>query len=142
MATLPSNEFKELLFKKIIDFPNDAFNAVLMQAGFSFNRSAHDAYGDISGSELPTASGYTAGGQVLAGVSATRDDVNNIMTVAWNNPSWLAVGGDIIAQGMIIIDTTVIAPVVSPVIGYIDFGEALTTFDAGNFTVANVNVIV
>ena len=142
MATLPSNEFKELLFKKGIDFSGDAFQIILMQSGFNFNRATHNVYVDVSGSELPTAWGYTAGGITLAGVAVTRDDVNNTITVTWNNPSWLAVGGDIVAQGAIIYDDTVAAPVVDAVIGYIDFGSALTTFDTGNFTVSNPSVEV
>lgn len=142
MATLPSNEFKELLFNKGIDFSSDVFNGILMQSGFVFNRATHNVYANVLGNELPTASGYTVGGVVLAGVTVTRNDVNNTITVTWNNPSWLAVGGDIVSQGMIIFDDTVAAPVTDPIIGYIDFGSALTTFDTGNFTISNVSVVI
>jgi len=142
MATLPSNQFKESLFKKHIDFSGDSFLGILMQSGFSFNRATHDVYADVIGSELPTANGYTMGGLTLAGVLVTRDDVTNLVTVTWNNPSWLAVGGDIVTQGLIIIDDTVAVPIVDPVIGFVDFGAALTTYDTGTFTVSNVTVEV
>ena len=135
MATLPSNEFKELLFEKILDFNVDTIKGILMQSGFVFNRATHDKYADVLANELPTANGYIVGGQSLAGVTITRDDVNNTVTISWNNPSWLAVGGDIVSQGLILFDDTVAAPVADPIIGYIDFGSALTTFDTGNFTV-------
>lgn len=142
MATLPSNQLKDSLFKKHIDFSGDAFIIILMQSGFAFNRASHNVYADVLGSELPTASGYTMGGVTLAGAAVTRDDVANTVTVTWNNPSWLAVGGDIVTQGAIIIDDTVAVPIVDPVVGYIDFGSALTTFDTGNFTVSAPTVVI
>ena len=141
MATLPSNEFKDLIGRKIISFPADTFKIILMSSGYIFDRVNHNTYVDVLASELATAAGYTAGGQILTGVTLTRDNVNNEERVTWNNASWLATGGDLVAQGAIIFDDTVAAPSVDPVIGYIDFGSPTTTFDSGNFTIANIAVI-
>jgi len=134
MATLPSNNFKYLLMTAGIDFGADVFKVVLMKAGFAFARASHDTYSDIAPDELPTANGYTIGGQTLAGGTVTRLDSGNITTATWNNPSWLATGGDIVTQGAIITDDTLAS---KPVVGYIDFGSALTTYSGGTFTIAN-----
>jgi len=141
MATLPSNEFKDLIGRKIISFPADAFKIILMASGYTFDRANHNVYADITAQELATGAGYTAGGQTLTGVVITRDNINNEERVTWNNASWLATGGNLVAQGAIIFDDTVTAPVADPVIGYIDFGAPTTTFDTGNFTIANIAVI-
>lgn len=134
MATLPSNNCKYLLMTAGIDFGADTFKVILMTPGFAFSRSTHDTYTDVAANELATAGGYTVGGQTLAGTAVTRDDGTNLVVVTWNNPSWLAVGGDIITQGAIIFDDTLAS---KPTVGYIDFGSALTTYTGGTFTIAN-----
>jgi hypothetical protein len=134
MATLPSNNCKYLLMTAGIDFGSDVFKAILMKAGFAFSRATHDTYSDVSADELATGAGYTAGGQTLAGGVVTRNDGANITVAAWNNPSWLATAGDIVSQGAMIYDDTLAS---KPVVGYIDFGAALTTYSGGTFTIAN-----
>lgn len=141
MPTLPSNEFKDLLGRKLISFPADIFKIILMASGYSFDRANHNTYADVSSLELTTGAGYTAGGQTLTGVVLTRDNINNEERVTWNNASWLAAGGNLVAQGAIIFDDTLTTPAIDPVIGYIDFGAPTTTFDTGNFTIANIAVI-
>jgi len=134
MATQPSNNCKYLLMTAGIDFGADVFKVILMRAGFAFARATHDTYSDVTADELPTGSGYTAGGQTMAGGTVTRDDGANITIATWNNPSWLAAAGDIVSQGAILYDDTLAS---KPVIGYIDFGSTLTTYDGGTFTIAN-----
>lgn len=141
MPTLPSNEFKDIIGRKLVSFPADVFKIILMQSGYVFDRANHNTYADIASMELPTGAGYTAGGQALTGVTLTRDNINNEERVTWNNASWLATGGDIVAQGAIIFDDTITAPNADPTIGYIDFGAPTTTFDTGQFTIANIAVI-
>jgi hypothetical protein len=134
MATLPSNNCKYLLMTAGIDFGADVFKIILMKAGYVFNRATHNTYADVTADELTTGSGYTAGGQTLAGGTVTRDDGANVTVATWNNPSWLATGGDITAQGAIILDDTLAS---KPTVGFIDFGAALVTYDSGTFTIAN-----
>lgn len=137
MASLVSNNFTELMSAGNIDFDNDIFNLILMQPGFTFSRAAHNEYADLSAFELPTAYGYTIGGQVLAGVTTTRSDILNATLVEWNNMIWTAVGGNLQACGAVIFDDTLIN---DPVIGFIDFSSTMITYNGGAFTVANITV--
>lgn len=140
MASQTANNFKELLAYGIIDFNADAFKLILMEPGFAFSRSTHEVYADVSIFELPTALGYTAGGQVLAGVSIVNDAVLAATVISWNSATWVITGGDLQASGAIIYDDTVAAPDIDPIIGFIDFGGVLTTYNGGTHTIAGISV--
>lgn len=136
MATEASNKIKYLLATKVIDFANDVFKIALMQSGFTFNKDTHHGYADISGNELATANGYTAGGNTLAGVSLTEDDTDDRTEVTWNNTTWNAAGGSIgPSPGAIIYDDTAAD---DPIVGYIDFGGDQTQADGGTATISSI----
>lgn len=138
MASQASNHIKYLLATKAIDFDNDTFKIILMQSGFTFDQDAHEEYADVSGSELATANGYTAGGETLAGVSVTEDDVDDRCEITWNNVTWTAAGGSIgPSPGAIIYDDTVAG---DPIVGYIDFGGDQTQLDGGTATIVDPEV--
>jgi len=141
MASVPSNKLKFLLASKVVDFANDSFKIILMASGFVFNRDTHHGYADVSGSELPTANGYTANTKVLTGVAVTEDDADDRCEITWANVQWTATGGSIgPTSGAIIFDDTVITPLADPIVGYIDFGGDQTQADGGTATVSNVEV--
>ena len=140
MASQVANNWKELSAYGTHNFNTDAFKICLMEPGFAFDRANHEEYADISAFELPTAYGYTAGGQALAGVVITNDAVLAATTIVWNNAAWTVVGGDLQASGAIIFDDTIAAPDVDPIVGFIDFGGTLTTYNGGTFTIANIAV--
>lgn len=138
MSSEAPNHIKYLLATKQIDFDNDTFKGILMQSGFVFNKDTHTEYADVSGSELATGNGYTAGGATLSGVSVTEDDTNDRCSITWNTVQWAASGGDIgPSPGMIIIDDTVAG---DPIVGYIDFGGDYTQVDGGTASVINPEV--
>jgi hypothetical protein len=141
MATIVSNKLTFLLAKKVIDFSADVFKIILMGSGFVFNVDTHAGYADVSGSELPTGNGYTAGGVTLAGVAVTQDDVDDRTEITWTNASWTASGGDIgPSPGAIIYDDTPTTPVADPIIGYIDFGGNQSQPAGGVATIASIEV--
>jgi len=138
MATVASDKIKYLLATKQIDFANDVFKIALMTSGFTYDRVNHNNYSDISGSELSSGNGYTAGGETLAGVAVTRNDTDNWTSITWNNVSWTASGGPIgPTPGAAIYDDT---HTDKPVVGYIDFGGDQTQADGGVATIANPEV--
>jgi hypothetical protein len=133
MPNAAPNRLKYLLATKAIDFAADTFKIILMQTGFVFNDSTHFLYADVAGNELGTGNGYTAGGNTLAGVTVTEDNVDDRCEIVWNNTTWTAVGGAIgPASGAIIYDDTVAN---DPIVGYIDFGADYTQPDGGTVTI-------
>lgn len=140
MATEASNRIKYLLATGAIDFANDAFQIILMQSGFTFDKDTHHGYADVSGSELATANGYTVGGNTLAGVSLNEDDTDDRTEITWNNSTWTASGGPIgPTPGAIIYDDTDGS---DSIVGYIDFGGDQTQADGGTATVSSIEVRV
>jgi len=141
MATELSNEIRYLLLKKVCDFSTDVFKIRAMASGFVFNKDTHTVWADVSASELANGNGYVTGGNTLSGVAVTKDDTLDRGRAVWANTSWTAAGGTIgPSPGAIIIDDTVAAPVVDPIVGYIDFGGEKTQSDGGVFTIASPEV--
>lgn len=139
MASLTANNYKMLLANKEIDFGADTFKIMLMAYGYSFNRTTHDLYADVSASEVANGLGYTTLGNTLSGVAITQNDTLNAAVVTWSNTSWTATGGSIAAVGAIIYDDTVTD---DPIICYIDFGGLLTAVDGAPFTIANISTLI
>lgn len=142
MATALTNYFKTLLLKKVVDFVNDTFKIALMEPTFIYDVDTQQVYADISSDELSTAYGYTAGGASLSGVAVSQDDTNDRATAIWSNVTWNISGGDISCGGAIIYDDTVASPVAKPIVGYIDFNGAITTYSGGTMTIANPAVVI
>ena len=133
MANEAANKVKYELAIGAIDFSSDTFKIILMQSGFTFDKDSHHYYTDVSGNELGTGNGYTAGGATLAGVSVTEDDVDDRCEVTWSNASWVASGGNIgPACGAIIYDDTHASKCI---IGFLDFGADYTQPDGGTATI-------
>lgn len=140
MATTPSNKIKYLLATKVISFSADVFKIILMGSGFVYNKDTHEVYADVTGSELATGNGYTAGGVTLAGVSVVEDDTDDRTEITWNNATWTASGGSIgPSRGAIIYDDTTTTPV-DAIVGFIDFGSDYTQASGGVATISNIEV--
>jgi hypothetical protein len=141
MATQTSNRYKKLLMEGVINFSSDTFKIALMQKGFAFSRATHEAYADISASELPTLYGYTTGGETISLDSLVQNDTDNFAKASFGNKTWSIIGGNLETDGAIIYDDTVAAPVAKPVVGYIDFGNTILALEDGSFTVTNIAVL-
>ena len=137
MASLGANNFRMLLAAGTPIFASDTFKIILMQEGFVFNPDAHDLYANVSASEVANGFGYTTGGNTLAGVAVTQNDVDDRAVITWNT-SWTAAAVDVgPAGGAIIYDDTVAD---DPIVGYIDFDGSYTEPDGGIATIANIKV--
>jgi hypothetical protein len=136
MTNFTGNFFKFKLLSKVISFAGDTFKARLMATGYTFNRSTHRKWSDVSTYELANGNGYTTGGVTMTGVAVTEDDTNNKASVTWNNPQWTASGGNIgPMSGCMVVDTT---DTDNCIVMWIPFSPELTQPNGGVFTVAGV----
>jgi hypothetical protein len=144
MATEVANKARLCLARGAINFGSDSFKIILMDTGFTFDEDAHEAYADVSASELGTGFGYTQNTKTLTGVTVTENDVNDRCEITCNDVIWTAAGGDIgPTPGAIIFDDTVTVSgdvPDDPIIGYIDFGSEVTQASGGSFTIMNIQI--
>lgn len=92
MATkLVYNEGIYRIFKKAVDLSADTLKITLHSSTYraiadETKRDSHLAYADLTDEIAGT--GYSAGGQTIAGLTLTKDTTNNIIKVTCTNPSW------------------------------------------------------
>ena len=88
----------------------------------------HNTYSQLAG-ELTTGNGYTATGQAIGSVTWTNS--TGTSTLAGNAVTWTASGGSIGPfEYVIVYDSTT-----GYLIGYFDYGSALTVTNGNTFTV-------
>lgn len=93
----------ELIADGSIDLDTHTFKIALLDSGYSPS-AAHTGYSDVSGDELATGAGYTAGGETLASVTWNRTD--GVATFDSADKVWTASGGPIAARYAVIYDDT------------------------------------
>lgn len=104
---------------KEIDFLNDTIKVALLVTGYTPDQDAHEYWDDVSASEV-TGSGYTAGGDTLAGKGLTYDAPSNTIKLDGTDTTWSA--STITAYyAVVYVDTG--TPATSALICYVDFGQ-------------------
>lgn len=135
VVTVP-NHFKYLLGTKAIDFANDAFNIILMNTTFAFNKDTHTLLSEVTADQLASANGYTQDSEVLAGVAVAEDDTDDRLEVTWSDPVWTAAAGSIGPTGAAIVYDDTVAN--DPIVMCIDFGTDYTVVDTATFSVKSI----
>jgi hypothetical protein len=129
------------LANKEIDWDTDTVKVALCTSTYTPAQDTHDYFNDIT-NEV-TGTGYTAGGATLASKTVTYTAGTNTTTFDAADVSWTS--STITARYAIIYVDTAGAASTDPLIGYVDFGENVSsssgtfsiTWDAaGIFTVA------
>lgn len=69
-----------------IDLDTDTFKMMLTTSTYTPNQDTHDFRDDVT-NEV-TGTGYTAGGNTLAGVALTYDAASNQTRLTWTSPTW------------------------------------------------------
>jgi len=133
-----SNHYHYMLMTGAIDWSTDTFKAILVGSSFTFDRDAHATYADVSGSELSTGSGYTAGGATITVNSVTENDTDDRADVDIADVSWTASGGSIGPySGAIIYDTS---SGDNTVVCYKSFGGDQTTNDGQTIKLDTISI--
>ena len=119
------NRFKANLMKKQVDLVNDTINVILLDTNHTFT-ATNTVLTDVSGNELPTAGGYTVGGQALDNLAVTE-----AATTKWDadDEAW-GTTSTFTAHHAVIYDTSVS----DNLIASIDFGGAKAVA-SGTFTI-------
>lgn len=146
MSNQVLNTFKKMLLEGDIVGAADTFKIILMQTGFVFDQTTHTSYSAVSGNELATAYGYTAGGYTLLNVAVSVDQTSGLGKIAWSNAQWNASGGALVSSGAIIYDDTTSTgsghDITKAVVAYIDSGSLMIASDGTPFIIKDVYVTI
>lgn len=86
MANVIFNAFKMFIGNGSVDWDTDTINVSLHTNSFVPSADNDDHFDDVDNEVSGT--GYTAGGQALAGKSVTQDNTNDRAVYDSNDPSW------------------------------------------------------
>jgi len=124
------NGFKKAIADGTIDLDSDDFHLLLCTSAQVLSAAGQSVYADLT-AQLPTANGYTAGGQSLTNITWTQ--TAGVGKFDSDDPSWNASGGDITAFYWVLVDYTHVSkPLVA--FGLLDTtaGGTAVTVTSGN----------
>ena len=130
MANAVYNSFKRDIMNGSIDIDTDAINVMLVTSAYTVDIDAHTKRSDITNEVVGT--GYAAGGQALAGKTATVDNAVDKGIFTASNASWP--GSTITARGAVLYKARGGAASADELIGYVDFGSNIVS-TAGTFLI-------
>ena len=125
------NHGKEQMLLKVLDFDTDAFNVMLLGAGYSLVIDGNLGYADVSAQEIST-SNYTAKGIVLTALTVTQDDTNDWAKWDAADVTWSSLGTTVIDHA-IVFDDTITAGTADPLICHV---EITTDSNGNNYTIS------
>lgn len=112
------------------DWDADTFKAALTTSTYVPDRDTHDFFNDVT-NELPTAGGYTAGGDTLVTSTATYDTATDQVRIDSDDAQWTS--SSFTARIAVVYKSTGVAST-SPLIIAVDFGGD-ETVSSGTFTI-------
>ncbi len=126
------NDFKEQILKKVHDLVNDTIK-VTLHTGYTPNIDSHQVWADVSSTEYGSGSGYTAGGQALAGKSVAQDNTNDRASFDANDLTWPSLGplSPATPSHAVVWNDTPASPA-DPLICYLELGSTAT--NGGDYT--------
>lgn len=119
--------FTENLAEKVHNLGSDSLKVILSNTAPTVSTNTVKA--DIT--ELSTSGGYTAGGQALT--VSTSAQTSGVYYLITDSPSWTGSGGGFTFRYAIVFNDTPTSPA-DPLIGYIDYGYAVTIASGQTYT--------
>ena len=111
-----------------VNWTSDTIKVALCTSAWTPDQDVMDFYDDLT-NELPTSSGYTAGGATLANCAKTYTAGTNVIKLDADDVSWTTTAA-ITARFAPIYKSTG-TPSTSPLLGYVDFGTDVSTSALG-----------
>jgi hypothetical protein len=117
--------------QKLVNLSTDTFKVMLLSAYTvgATQDSAQFVADVLAVATEASGTGYTAGGQTLAGTSFANSGHITTLTAS-TNPSWNAAGGSLAAAYVLFFDSTPGSNATNPVLCYWDLGGTLTATNA------------
>lgn len=125
------NSAKKKAMEGGFNWASDTMRAMLLSDTHTPNIDTHEFLDDVNTNEV-SATGYSAGGQTIAGKVNTVDTSNDRAALDGNDVSW-TITGALTARYLVIYKDTG-NPATSPLLAYEDFGSNQTVND-GDFTI-------
>jgi hypothetical protein len=104
----------ESMAKGLLDLSSNTIKVALTTSSYTPDQDAHDFFNDVTNEVVAT--GYTAGGAVLANKTITYTGATNVVKFDANDVVW-TITGSMTARNVIIYKDTG-DPATSPLIGY------------------------
>ena len=120
-----SNQMKAWLFGGILDLDTDTVKVALVN-GYTFNPDNNHGYANFSANEI-TATGYSAGGASLTGLTITTNDTGDYGKWDAGDVTWTSLATASISAALIY-DDTLTAPVADGLLAEVE----ITTNSNGN----------
>lgn len=131
MADVIYNSFKRDIANGSIDLDTDTIKVLLVSSSYTPDQDTHTKRSDIT-NELSAGSGYTSGGETLAGKSVTVDNTNNRSAFDANDVTWTT--ATFTARGAVLYKSRGGVSSADELIAYIDFGTDKSV-SGGNFVI-------
>ncbi|MEL7638213.1 MAG: hypothetical protein AAGU21_01095 [Solidesulfovibrio sp.] len=128
MANLVYDSFLTNIANGVFDMDGDTFKVALLGSGYTPN-AGHSVFANVSASEV-AGTGYTAGGKELLNRTWSFRDGKGRLEA--DDPVWT--GATFIARYAVLYAAKIVAGIVNPLVGLIDFGVDKTVSE-GDFTV-------
>lgn len=129
ILTVP-NEFKYENGKGNNDFSTDTYKIMLMADTFTFDKDTDGTVSDVSADEISSTGSYA---RITLTVDSAwaQDNTNDKGSIAWNNVTFTASGGDFDDFGSAIIYNDSHAS--DLIVGHIDFEQTISLVSGNSF---------
>ena len=124
-----TNQLKAWWLGGIVDLDTDTIKVALVN-GYTFNADNNHGYANFSANEI-SATGYSAGGATLTGLTITTNDTGDYGKWDAANVTWASLAAATITAALIY-DDTMTAPVADGLLAEVEIG---TNSNGGNYSI-------
>lgn len=112
-----------------INWTTDTIKVAAVASGYTPDQDVHDFFNDVT-NELPTANGYTAGGQALGTKSVNLDAATNVVSLRAAATTWTPGVGETLAVRYLVVYKDTGTPSTSTLLGWVDLGADVSATNA------------
>lgn len=126
------DKFQKNLADDVISLSTDSLKLAIVTSASNAETMTLEFYSQIT-SELPTANGYTQGGEVIANI--TISEAAGVTTINGDNFDIIATGGSIIGRHLVLYSDTSVGKCLIGTFLAVDPADDLTALDSQHFIV-------